>query len=757
MERKTLEEIKVILDQHHLMLKTNRKPGTRADLSYHDFSDLDLSGLDFSEVNLEGANFSVNPRPILKDNIHSRVGENTAILKGTKFNHANLRKAVFFKKPIPNRELRPNEEIQTDSADVTNATFHDADLTEVDLSELTTLTAHQLARANLTNAKLPDTIGKFESGLNSVTETTKNAKHLYQIVLAASGYLILTMATSTPISLLIDDRTPLSPLHTSSVPYSFALVWGIILYVFFYIYSQIHLIKVMEKIGQLPAVFPDGLRVNQKITPWLTNELINSHIPWLVKRNLKKKVTPNTEARYRKIKLFNVLVKFFPGYFNSTLAKLQWLLIHLLNWWIVPVIIIFVWGTYIKTHKFLPAMIHMLSYILAVYVSIIFIRRTKRNLSQKLSSTLSTTIMYCLPAMVLIFMISFTYVAIYGSKKSNFEFLYLNIDGEDLSVVPTDWDRLDSTYKNILRIHGRNFNNRNLRFMILSNSNGDRSNFYNADLYGANISNSYFRNANFGSANFDSLNLYDVSLYDATIPRTISRSHFTKCDLTYLTLLDNKPMNTIIFKDDQLLETRYSRRETSVNENLPKYYSLGLYDSILIRNSRIYSSIFKLLSTSNFVIDNNSQIISSTFDSLYILNKMWMDRIRYDKNIFYRANVDSFIVNFQVSDTNYYTNMFVKSNLRYIQYSVYREVGKEPLSGIGRFPPFYYVDPLYTNFNVEKKINESLMKNCIVTDSFPSEPDFDEPYRVVFDNVMKSKFPRYAEILSYYKNNTQKK
>ena len=64
--------------------------------------------------------------------------------------------------------------------------------------------ADKLAGANLSNAKLPDDIAKFE-GLGHVTEISKHARTIFLAMIGGCVFSWLTIATTTDVALLTNS------------------------------------------------------------------------------------------------------------------------------------------------------------------------------------------------------------------------------------------------------------------------------------------------------------------------------------------------------------------------------------------------------------------------------------------------------------------------------------------------------------------------------------------------------------------------
>ena len=230
-------ELGQIVIGHQEWLNTNKKRGAQAQIDGYDFAYLDLTNVNLPQALLKESDFK---------------GAN---LTGATFRGAELRGARFFQ------------------ADLLKVNFRDADLTDADLSGAKNLTASQLGGANLTNAKLPEVLGKFED-LSNIAEASKNAAHVFITMLAACVLSWLTVASTTDVGLITNTPTSTLPVIGTVLPIVGFYVAAPILLLAVYVYFHITLARLWEGLTALPAVFPDGRRLDQVAYPWLLNGLV---------------------------------------------------------------------------------------------------------------------------------------------------------------------------------------------------------------------------------------------------------------------------------------------------------------------------------------------------------------------------------------------------------------------------------------------------------------------------------------------------
>jgi uncharacterized protein YjbI with pentapeptide repeats len=167
---KTPTELAQILVDHQEWLDTRGKTGTLNQLDWYAFAHLDLANGNLKQALLKEANFK---------------GAN---LTGATLRESGLSGAQFYQANLLRADLR------------------DADLRESDLSGAENLKVSQLGGSDLTDAKLPEVLSKFED-LDNIAEASKNAAHVFITMLAACVLSWLTVATTTDVGLITNTPT----------------------------------------------------------------------------------------------------------------------------------------------------------------------------------------------------------------------------------------------------------------------------------------------------------------------------------------------------------------------------------------------------------------------------------------------------------------------------------------------------------------------------------------------------------------------
>jgi hypothetical protein len=127
----------------------------------------------------------------------------------------------------------------------------------------TNLLPHQLAATNLSQAKLPREIESFEL-LETARGLAENASKVFLIILGAVAYTFLTIANTKDVQFITDVGTSQLPLINTQVPIVAFFIATPIVLLGVFIYFHIYLQRLWEALAKLPAVFPDGLTLDEK-------------------------------------------------------------------------------------------------------------------------------------------------------------------------------------------------------------------------------------------------------------------------------------------------------------------------------------------------------------------------------------------------------------------------------------------------------------------------------------------------------------
>lgn len=295
-------KMEVILGKHKEWLESDSEKGKRADLSKADLSgadllEADLSGANFLDADLSGARLlgaDLSGADFLGADLSgadfvgadlSGAGLMEADMSGSNFRDADLPETDLFNANLSKTKLLGADlseanfrDAELSGAELTGAEFVEADLQNASLGDTSGLQAGAVARANVSNATLPDEVAEFD-GLKTVEEATLGARKLLISLGLACAYAALAISTPRPGE--GGGRLLTLPfIEVAISPWGFHLAVPVLLAVGFS-YLHIQLQRVWEEISRLPAVFPDGKAIDQKIHPWLITGLVRAHFPYL--------------------------------------------------------------------------------------------------------------------------------------------------------------------------------------------------------------------------------------------------------------------------------------------------------------------------------------------------------------------------------------------------------------------------------------------------------------------------------------------
>jgi hypothetical protein len=196
-------------------------------------------------------------------------------------------------------------------ANFERAELWNADLSGSDLTGVTTLLPEQLAATNLKRAKLPDPLSKFEP-LEASTKLADNASKVFLTMLSAVAFTFLTLATTKDWQLITNSGNNKLPVIGSDIAIR-DFYWAIpVVLLALFIYFHLYLQRLWEALATLPAVFPDGRRLDERSHPWLLTDIVRRSFP-------RSRVKP------------------------PALSRLQTVISVVLGYFVVPVTLAFIW------------------------------------------------------------------------------------------------------------------------------------------------------------------------------------------------------------------------------------------------------------------------------------------------------------------------------------------------------------------------------------------------------------------------------
>ncbi len=501
-------ELEAILSAHRDWLGSNGVTGQRAELDGACLSSVDLAGRDLRRASFRGSDLS-----------RSRlIGANLseAVLVDTNLAHALMREANL------------------QGADLDDARFRDADLRDADLRDVRGLTCGQFGGADVSGAKLPDSIAQFD-GLANVEESSKTASSLFTSTLLICSYTWLTIMGTRDAQLLNNAAPPASrlPILGTDIPLiEFYLVAPLLLFCF-YLYFHMNMVRLWEELANLPAVFPDGRGLDSKAYPWMLNSLVCLHVDRL------KKQRP---ARTLWVARFTAL----------------------LAWGIVPFTLVLLWARYLTAHDWRVTGTQILQIAVSAGAGIAFYRLAVRTLHgsppQKFQRSHMLTDARSLGPIVAIAVAGCLFAGSLGAieginlrlvereiSKPTESLLpqvvrnwvprslsrvgirsFASLDDCELSTKPSNWS---GKADDLILVKGADLSGRDLRFADAYSAFFVNAFLKGTDLRGADLREADFRNAdlrkadlrgaNLRSANFTNADLRMAKLSDTVLTETI--------------------------------------------------------------------------------------------------------------------------------------------------------------------------------------------------------------------------------------------
>lgn len=240
-----------------------------------------------------------------------------AILEGANFQGANLTGANLGEAQLTGAKFS--------EADLTGADFRDANLEKADLADSRNLVVSLVARANLADCQLPEDQQKF-SGLDYVKDASSITSTLFTTLLVACGYAGITVFTTSDVALLTNTGTTSLPLLGVGISVASFYIAAPFMLLALYIYFHLNLQHLWDALANLPAVFPDGQRLDQRVYPWLFNWLPSSYF-------IQIKQLKNPRLFFARLQRY--LSAFFAWYFVPLTLIFMWFrYLYVREWWV---------------------------------------------------------------------------------------------------------------------------------------------------------------------------------------------------------------------------------------------------------------------------------------------------------------------------------------------------------------------------------------------------------------------------------------
>ncbi|MDH3599624.1 MAG: pentapeptide repeat-containing protein, partial [Candidatus Tectomicrobia bacterium] len=242
-----------------------------ADLSHAEMKAVNLTGAELTNAVLNGAKLNkakLNGTKLKNAHLHDvdlsdaemeDVDLSDARLEASNLSRAKLNRAKLDKVTFKETQLRAS-------------VLREASLEQAHLVDVLGLSEEQLAGTNLKDAELPPEVqpGRihlFDDKLNRIESASQNLQTLFFGLLASCIYCWLTIASTTHAQLIADSATSPLPIIGAKVSIiNFYRVMPFFLLIF-YIYFHLNLQRLWDMLASLPAVFPDGTRLDERSHP----------------------------------------------------------------------------------------------------------------------------------------------------------------------------------------------------------------------------------------------------------------------------------------------------------------------------------------------------------------------------------------------------------------------------------------------------------------------------------------------------------
>jgi len=262
-EKISPEKLKKVLDENEKWHVSHAKEGRPAN-----FRRADLTGANLQKANLQGADLQ---EAILGEANLQGANLQGAKIWGANFREANLQEANLWRADLQganfgeaNLQGANLQGANLEEANLGRSNLREAILQNADLTGAKGLQGGQLAGANVSGAKLPEDVAKFEEGLKVVEEASRNARKQFFAMLSACAYALLTVATTTDVRLLTNSASSPLPIIRTEIPIVWFYIAAPLVLLCVYFYFHLYMQRLWEGLTKLPAVFPDGRALDEK-------------------------------------------------------------------------------------------------------------------------------------------------------------------------------------------------------------------------------------------------------------------------------------------------------------------------------------------------------------------------------------------------------------------------------------------------------------------------------------------------------------
>jgi uncharacterized protein YjbI with pentapeptide repeats len=459
------------------------------DLREYDLSRANLRRCDLSGVSLVRANLAA------------------AQLNEARLCHANLESATLVGANAVKADFT--------GANLAGTILREGDFCDADLRDIQVLSTQQLAGTNVSGAKLPAAVGSFEA-LQSIKESSENARKIFLSMLLLSAYSWLTIAATKDAALLTNTGQMQLPIIQTQIPIAW-FYWVTPLFLLgVFLYCHFYLQNLWEELAQLPAIFPDGRPLHQRVYPWLVNSIARAHF-----------------LRLRSDR--------------GLLSYLQYWTTIVLTWWVVPATELLFWIRYLPRHEWVGTTLTVITTGVAVAGATFFQRLARSTLEGRQSESdpvlvrqpFKAAAATLAPSAVVVGVLAvFSVGAIQHGPghravdprswvRSVLGTLHIadaaRLAEEDVSARPATWqsDRPDFDQVKGARLASRNLRNASARGAFLVKADLTGANLEFADLRNADLRRAVLSGARLGGANLTGAKLEGANLQDCVCQNAI--------------------------------------------------------------------------------------------------------------------------------------------------------------------------------------------------------------------------------------------
>ncbi|HTE19947.1 MAG TPA: pentapeptide repeat-containing protein [Armatimonadota bacterium] len=467
-----------------------------ANLKEAALSGADMVNVDFSRANLERADL----RGAQLENANFRGAHlEEAELSGSNVLNIDLSEANLRGASLRGADLH--------GAKVQDADLRDTDLRDADLTGVTGLVARQLAGADVCGARLPEPTAHF-GALGHVAEAARSAGVLFLVVLFGCLYAWLAIASTTDAALFAHPTPYQLPLINVPLPLARFYVAAPVILVAVFALFHLYLQRVWNGLAGLPAVFPDGMTLDQKVPSWLMSGIVRAHV-----------------ARLR--------------HDRPPLSWLQEWLSVLLGWYLVPYTLFMFYARYLPRHDMITTLlVHVVLLAASIFAGLMFSRlgiATLRGEGVPAASRkhpLGARFAPAYGALAAGAGIIFGLLA-WASINYGIQFPVLpsfaNLRDAEVSTRPANWTGTEFNLAKGALLPG----------VDLRWASGRRAFFVNADLRRADLRKAVFSQADFRKADLRFADLRQTRLRGANLQAaTLERAHLAGAELAAANLSD---------------------------------------------------------------------------------------------------------------------------------------------------------------------------------------------------------------------------